>query len=128
MNYLGVLEGLLYTDEHDWVLIEDDIATIGITDFAQSNLGDIVYVEVPEIGDTFNAGDAFGAIESVKAAVDLLLPVSGEVVEINEELEEAPELLNEEPYDNWIVKIKLDEEPEDLMDVEAYKELLAEEE
>lgn len=123
-----VLEGLLYTDEHDWVLIEDDIATIGITDFAQSNLGDIVYVEVPEIGDTFNAGDAFGAIESVKAAVDLLLPVSGEVVEINEELEEAPELLNEEPYDNWIVKIKLDEEPEDLMDVEAYKELLAEEE
>ena len=123
-----VLEGLLYTDEHDWVLIEDDIATIGITDFAQSNLGDIVYVEVPEIGDTFNTGDAFGAIESVKAAVDLLLPVSGEVVEINEELEEAPELLNEEPYDNWIVKIKLDEEPEDLMDVEAYKELLAEEE
>ena len=125
---IRVLEGLLYTDEHDWVLIEDDIATIGITDFAQSNLGDIVYVEVPEIGDTFNAGDAFGAIESVKAAVDLLLPVSGEVVEINEELEEAPELLNEEPYDNWIVKIKLDEEPEDLMDVEAYKELLAEEE
>ncbi|NLW43396.1 MAG: glycine cleavage system protein GcvH [Tissierellia bacterium] len=123
-----VLEGLLYTDEHDWVLIEDDIATIGITDFAQSNLGDIVYVEVPEVGDTFNTGDAFGAIESVKAAVDLLLPVSGEVVEINEELEEAPELLNEEPYDNWIVKIKLDEEPEDLMDIEAYKELLAEEE
>ncbi len=117
-------EGLYYSEEHDWIEIDDGIATIGITDYAQESLGDIVYVELPEVGDEFQVGDAFAVLESVKAAVDVDCPVSGEVIEINEDLETSPELLNEAPYDNFICKLKLSEEPTDLLDEEEYKSFL----
>lgn len=122
-----VKPGLYYGEDHEWVEVEDDIATIGITDYAQSKLGDIVYVELPEEGDSFEVGDAFAAVESVKSASDLYAPVSGEVIEINEELEDEPGLINEDPYGAWVVKIRMDDESElqDLMneaDYEAHTE------
>ena len=119
---------LKYTEEHEWVLIENDVVTIGVTDFAQEQLGDIVFVELPDVGDTLEVGDSFGVVESVKAVSDVYAPVSGEVVEINEELPDEPEALNNSPYDaGWMIKIKLADPAalDGLMDVAAYQEFVA---
>ena len=120
-------EELKYTDDHEWVLVEGDIVTVGITDFAQDQLGDIVFVELPEVGDTLEVGKTFGVVESVKAVSDVYAPVSGEVVEINEELPDEPEALNNSPYEaGWMVKIKLTDSTvlDGLMDVTAYHEFV----
>lgn len=111
--------------DRSWVKIEGDIATIGISDYAQHALGDIVYVDMPEVGDEMAAGDVFGAVESVKAASDLICPVSGEVVEINEELEDAPEKVNADAFETWIIKVKITDaaEADALLDAAAYTEL-----
>jgi glycine cleavage system H protein len=114
---------LKYSESHEYVFVEGNTATIGITDYAAEQLGDIVYVELPKVGDTLTSGDSFGVIESVKAVSDLYLPINGKVVAINENLVEHPELLTEDPYERgWIVKIEMDDtsEAEDLMDAEAY--------
>ncbi len=104
---MSVPENLQYTRSHEWVRVEDDVATIGITDHAQEELGDVVFVELPEAGATFEAGDSFGAVESVKAVSDLYSPVSGEVVEVNSALEDAPEKINDDPYgEGWILKLR----------------------
>ena len=120
-----VIEGLLYADSHEWVKVEGDIATVGISDYAQHALGDIVYVDMPEVGDEVTAGEDFGAVESVKAASDLYSPVSGEVIEINEELEDAPESINADAYGAWIMKVKISDpsELEKLLNAEAYAKL-----
>lgn len=105
---MDVPKDLLYTEEHEWVAVEDDIATVGITDYAQSELGDIVFIEFPEIGSVVKQSDPFGSIEAVKAVEDLYAPVSGEIIEINHVLEENFEKINHDPYgDGWIVKIKI---------------------
>ena len=122
---------LKFLSSHEWVLVEDKIATIGVTDHAQELLGDLVYVELPEQGSSVAAGDSVGVIESVKAASDTYAPVSGEVVEVNEELEDAPERINQDPYgDGWMYKISMEdpEEVGDLLDAEAYSEAIADEE
>ena len=121
-----VLAELLYTDTHEWVKVDGDIATVGITDYAQHALGNIVYVDMPEAGDTVTAGEEFGAVESVKAASDLISPVSGEVVEVNEALEDTPEAINEDAFGAWIMKVKLSEQPADLLDAEAYAKICEE--
>ena len=120
-----VIEGLLYSESHEWVKVEGDIAVIGITDFAQHAMGDLSYVDMPEVDDELAQGDEFGAVESVKAASDLFSPVSGVVVEINEALEDAPELLNEDAFENWIIKVKISDEAEldSLLDAAAYQAL-----
>lgn len=120
-----VLDDRRYAESHEWVKIEGDIATVGISDYAQHALGDIVFVDLPEVGDEVTAGEDFGAVESVKAASDLISPISGEVVEINEELEDAPEKVNEDAFANWIMKVKMSDpsEVEALMDAAAYTEL-----
>ena len=115
---------LLYTEDHEYCKIDGDIATIGVSEYAQEQLGDITYVELPEIGDTFSKGDTLGVIEAVKAASDIYSPVSGEVVEINENLEDNPELVNSECYEGgWIIKIKISDpsELDRLMKADAYK-------
>jgi glycine cleavage system H protein len=125
---LNVPEDLQYTRSHEWVRTEDDTATIGITDYAQEELGDIVYIELPEQGDTFDAGDSFGTVESVKAVSDLYTPVGGEVFEVNEALDDSPEKINEDPYgDGWIVKLRVSDEG-DLLSASDYEQLLEEEE
>lgn len=112
---------LKYAKTHEWVKIEGDTATIGITQFAQEQLGDLTFVELPEAGDVLNQGSEFGSVESVKAASELYAPVSGEVLEVNEALEDAPEKVNESPYDEgWLLKIKISGEPEGLLDADAY--------
>ena len=118
-----VIEGLLYSESHEWVKVEDGIAVIGITDFAQHEMGDLSYVDMPEVDDELTKGEEFGAVESVKAASDLFSPVSGTVVEINEALEDSPELLNEDPFANWIIKVQMSDESEleELMDAAAYQ-------
>ncbi|MBK23930.1 MAG: glycine cleavage system protein H [Halobacteriovorax sp.] len=120
----NVPENLKYTKEHEWTLIEGDVVTIGITDFAQSALGDIVFVELPEVGGNMEIESAFGVVESIKSVSDLYAPLTGEVLEANAELEGAPELLNSDPYKNWIVKIKISNttELEQLMTPSAYLE------
>lgn len=120
-----VIEGLRYAESHEWVKVEGDIAVIGISDYAQHALGNIVYVDMPEVGDEVTAGEDFGAVESVKAASDLISPVSGEVVEINEELEDAPESVNADAYENWIIKVKMSDpsEVDALLDAAAYEKL-----
>lgn len=120
-----VLEDRRYAESHEWVKIDGDIATIGISDYAQHALGDIVYVDMPEVGDEVEAGEPFGAVESVKAASDLISPVSGEVVEINEELEDAPEKVNADAFDTWIIKVKISDaaQLDALLDAAAYTEL-----
>ncbi len=117
-----VIEGLRYSESHEWVRTEGEIAVVGISDYAQHALGDLSYVDMPEVGDEVAKGEEFGAVESVKAASDLIAPVSGEVVEVNSELEDAPELLNEDPFANWIIKVKMSDpsEVEELMDAAAY--------
>jgi len=117
-------EDLKYTESDEWIRIEGDTATIGITDYAQDALNDIVYVELQPVGTSIDAGEAFGEIESVKAASEVLLPVAGEVIAVNEALEDAPETINSDPYgDGWLVKIKVTDDSNlaDLMDAEGYK-------
>lgn len=123
-----ILDDLRYSDSHEWVKLEGDIATVGITDYAQHALGNIVYVDLPEEGDEVAAGEDFGAVESVKAASDLISPVSGEVVEVNAALEDAPELLNEDAFANWIIKVRLNDtaEVEALLDAAAYGKICEE--
>ncbi|HKL42013.1 MAG TPA: glycine cleavage system protein GcvH [Clostridia bacterium] len=121
---MEVKKGLYYSEDHEWVRVEEGVATIGITDFAQHSMGEIVYVELPMEEDELDAGDVFGVLESVKAASDSFTPVSGEVVEVNEVLEDEPELINESPYEAWILKIMMSNESElkDLMSPEEYEE------
>jgi glycine cleavage system H protein len=124
-------DDLLYTKEHEWVRLSEDIGMVGITDHAQQELGDIVYVELPKVGDKFDAGQAFGSVESVKAVSELFLPLSGEVVEINEDVGNAPETINADPYGKgWLVRIRLRDSAEtaDLMSNEEYDEYTAEQE
>lgn len=117
---------LKYTKDHEWVKIEGDVATIGITEFAQKELGDIVYVEVETVGETIDAGEVFGTVEAVKTVSDLFMPVTGEILEFNEELESSPELVNESPYESgWMVKVKITGgAPTDLLDASEYAELV----
>ena len=124
---MNIPEDLQYTKSHEWVRIEGDTATIGITDHAQDELGDVVFVELPEEGDTFDAGESFGTVESVKAVSDLYTPVGGEVVEVNSALEDAPENINEDPYgEGWIVKLRTKGEA-DLLSPEEYEMVVEEE-
>ncbi|MCX6102159.1 MAG: glycine cleavage system protein GcvH [Proteobacteria bacterium] len=121
---MTIQKGLQYTKEHEWILIEENVATIGITDFAQESLGDITYVQLPKEGETIQKNDTFGVVESVKAVSDLYAPISGRVVEVNHPLLEAPELINEDPYnEGWMVKVEMDEtgDREDLMSSDEYK-------
>ncbi len=123
-------EDLKYSKEHEWVLVEDNVATVGITDFAQDQLGDIVFVELPGVGDKVSKEDAFGVVESVKAVSDIYAPVSGKVLEVNDDLPENPEMVNEDPYgDGWMIKIEMNdpEELQDLMTAAEYEEYVAEE-
>tara|TARA_B100000965_G_scaffold153380_1_gene127523 strand:- start:1393 stop:1773 length:381 start_codon:yes stop_codon:yes gene_type:complete len=126
MNIPGELK---YTKDHEWISVDGDIATVGITDFAQRELGDIVYVEVETVGENLDADEVFGTVEAVKTVSDLFLPVSGEIIEFNEALEDAPENVNSDPYSSgWMIKIKVDK-PEDinkLLDSNEYAELIGE--
>lgn len=127
---MKVVKDLLYTEDHEWVKVEGDMAYVGIADYAQENLGDIVYVELPEVDDEFEKEEAFAAVESTKAAADVYMPFSGKIVEVNEELIDDPALLNSDPYENWMVKVELADKSEldELMTSEDYEKLLAEEE
>ena len=123
-----VIEGLYYSESHEYVKVEGDFACVGITDYAQHALGNVVYVDMPEVDDEVEADEDFGAVESVKAASDLISPVSGTVVEVNEALEDKPELLNEDAFANWIMKVEMSDKTEldNLMDAAAYEELCKE--
>ncbi|MBQ1634096.1 MAG: glycine cleavage system protein GcvH [Bacteroidaceae bacterium] len=118
-----VIEGLYYAESHEYVKVDGEYGYIGITDYAQSQLGNVVYVDMPEVDDEVTAGEEFGAVESVKAASDLFSPVSGTVVEVNEALEDQPELINEDAFENWIIKVKLSDpsELESLMSAQEYE-------
>lgn len=124
-----VIEGLFYSESHEYVKVEGDFAYVGITDYAQHALGNVVYVDMPEADDEVEADEDFGAVESVKAASDLISPVSGTVVEVNEALEDKPELLNEDAFENWIMKVQMSDKSElnALMDAAAYEELCGKE-
>ena len=120
-----VKEALLYSESHEWVKVEGEIAIIGISDFAQHSMGDITYVDMPAVGDELEAEEDFGALESVKASSELVCPLSGAVVEVNEELEDAPEMINKDPYGSWIIKLRMSE-PEQLkglLSPEQYSEI-----
>jgi glycine cleavage system H protein len=124
---LNVPQDLQYTRSHEWVRTEDDTATVGISDHAQDELGDVVFVELPDEGATFNAGDSFGTVESVKAVSDVYAPVGGEVVEVNSSLEDAPEKINDDPYgEGWLVKLRTSGEA-DLLSPEEYEKVVEEE-
>ena len=118
-----VIEGLYYSESHEYVKVEGDFGFIGITDYAQHALGNVVYVDMPDVDDEVTAGEEFGAVESVKAASDLYSPVSGTVVEVNEALEDTPELINKDAFENWIIKVELSDKSEldGLMDAKAYE-------
>jgi len=127
INDLNLPDTLKYSDDHEWAGPSGDIVTIGINDYAQDQLGEIVFVELPETGDTFSKGDEFGSVESVKAVSEMYIPISGEIVEINEGLEDAPELVNESCYDDgWLIKMKPSDPSEfdSLMDKAAYLDML----
>ena len=118
------LKNLKYTKDHEWVRIEDDIAYVGITDFAQGELGDIVYVEIETLNETIEMSDVFGTVEAVKTVSDLFMPITGEIIEINDKLESEPELVNNDPYgDGWMVKIKFDDltQLDSLLDLNSYE-------
>ncbi|MCQ2175283.1 MAG: glycine cleavage system protein GcvH [Bacteroidales bacterium] len=119
----NVIEGLRYSESHEWVKVEGNVAVIGVSDFAQKEMGAITYVDAPEVGDEFEKGEEFGALESVKAASDLFCPLSGKVVEVNEALEDAPELINEDAFANWIIKVEMSDpsEVDTLLDAAGYK-------
>ena len=118
-----LIEGLKYSETHEWVKVEGDVATIGVTDFAQSEMGDITYVDMPDVDDEVAKDEEFGALESVKASIDLVCPVTVTVVERNDDLEDQPELIISDPYTNWIIKVKMSDpsELDELMDAEGYK-------
>lgn len=125
---MNIPEDLKYTEEHEWVAVDGDIATVGITDYAQGELGDLVFVELPEVGTDVEQSSAFGTVEAVKAVSDLFAPVSGSVTETNEALADDPEVVNKDPYgDGWMIKIKLSDpsQLDSLLDAAAYKELIA---
>ena len=123
-----VKEGLYYSESHEYIRVEGDYGFVGITDYAQNALGNVVYVDMPEVDDEVEAGEEFGAVESVKAASDLISPVSGTVVEVNESLEDQPELINQDPWENWIIKVELSDKTEldNLMDAKSYEEFCKE--
>lgn len=123
-----ILEGLCYSESHEWVKVEGNIAIIGVSDFAQKEMGDITYVDMPAVDDEVAAGEEFGALESVKASSDLISPVSGTVVEVNEQLEDAPEKVNEDAYASWIIKVEMSDpsELDALLDAAGYKALIGE--
>jgi len=119
----------LYTKDHEWLLVQGDVGVVGITDYAQHELGDIVYVDLPEVGDSFEAGEPFGSVESVKAVSEIFCPVGGEVTEVNPKLEESPELVNESPHQKaWMIKIRIAnaDELKELLSAEEYEEYLEE--
>ena len=120
-----IIDGLYYSESHEWVKVEGDIAVIGVTDYAQAEMGDITYVDAPAEGDEFGKGEEFGALESVKASSDMYCPISGEVVEVNQDVVDAPEKVNEDAYGAWIIKVKMSDPDElsALMDAAAYKAL-----
>ncbi|MBQ3712026.1 MAG: glycine cleavage system protein GcvH [Bacteroidales bacterium] len=120
-----IIEGLLYSESHEWVKVDGDVAVIGVSDFAQAEMGDITYVDLPEEGDEFSKEEDFGALESVKASSELYSPVSGKVVAVNAALEDAPELINADPYANWIIKIEMSDKAEldTLLNAAAYAEI-----
>ena len=120
---MKVIPSLRYTEKHDWIRVEGEFAYIGITDFAQDQLGEILFIEMPEVGDEISAGKEYGVIESSKVASDLISPISGEVVEINERLDDEPEYINEDAYDAWIVKVKIYDidELDSLINAESYE-------
>ena len=121
---MEIREELRYSEDHEWVLIDGDVAVVGITDYAQSELGDLVFVNLPEVDDEVEAGETFADVESVKAVSDVLSPVSGTVAEINEELLDSPEKITEAPYDAWFIKVSDFEEADDLMSADEYKTYL----
>ena len=125
---MNIPENLKYSEDHEWIRVEGDEAFIGISDYAQSNLGDIVFIEVETVGESLDKGEAFGNVEAVKAVEELYLPVGGEVLEFNEELEDAPDLVNKDPYGKgWIIKVKLADigDLDDLLDAAAYSDLVS---
>ena len=124
MNFPAELK---YTKDHEWMKMEDDIAVIGISDFAQDALGDVVFINLPEVGDTVTAGESFGDVESVKAVSDVNSPVTGVIIAVNEELADSPENLNSDPYGSWIIKVENITETEELLDAAAYEAFCAEE-
>ena len=120
-----IIDDLLYTEDDEWVRVEGEEGVIGITDYAQDSLSDIVYLELPDVGEHYEKGESFGVVESVKAAADLYMPVAGEIIEVNEDLMDEPEVINEDPYGSaWMVRIKFadSDELDELMDAEAYQE------
>ena len=123
-----IIDGLYYSESHEYVKVEGEFGYIGITDYAQHELGNVVYVDMPEVDDEVTAGEDFGAVESVKAASDLMSPVSGTVVEVNEALEDEPGLINKDAFENWIIKVELSDKSEldNLMDAAAYKNMIGE--
>jgi glycine cleavage system H protein len=126
IHELNLPEDVRYSNDHEWAKVTGDTVRIGISDYAQDQLGDIVFVELPEVGDSFGAGDEFGTLESVKAVSELYAPIGGEVVAVNGALEDAPELLNQDPYGNWIIEIKPENagDLDNLLDREAYLDVL----
>ena len=123
-----ILEGLKYSESHEWVKVEGNVAVVGVSDFAQKEMGDITYVDMPAVDDEVSQGEEFGALESVKASSDLISPVSGVVVEVNEALEDAPEKVNEDAYGSWIIKVEMSDpaELDSLLDAAGYKALIGE--
>lgn len=126
ISELNLPEDLRYTDDHEWAKVSGEVIKVGISDYAQDQLGDIVFVELPGVGDSFEAGDEFGTLESVKAVSELYIPVGGEITAVNTELEDNPELLNQDPYSGWIIEVRPDtiKELETLLDRAAYMEIL----
>ena len=122
-----IVDGLLYSESHEWVKVDGNVAVIGVSDFAQSEMGDITYVDMPDIDDEIGAGEDFGALESVKASSELISPVSGKIIALNTELEDKSELINENPYEAWIVKVEMKDKSEldSLMNAAAYAEAAA---
>ncbi len=120
---MNIPKNLKYSDDHEWVRVEGDEAVIGITDFAQSELGDVVFLELPAVGDQTEKGEAFGTIEAVKTVSDMLSPVSGEIIAVNEALNDSPEDVNKDPYESWLIRIRMSDpsETDNLMDAEAYE-------
>lgn len=123
-----IIEGLRYSDTHEWVKVEGDIAVIGVTDFAQKEMGEITYVDCPDVDDEFAKGEEFGALESVKASSDLYCPVSGTVVDVNDAVVDGPELVNADAFENWIIKVRMSDasELDSLMDAAAYRAMTGE--
>jgi len=126
ISELNLPTDVRYSDDHEWAKVTGDTIKVGISDYAQDQLGDIVFVELPEVGDSFEAGDEFGTLESVKAVSELYIPVGGEIVAVNNELEDAPELVNQDPYKGWIIEVKPNnvDDVESLLDRDAYLEIL----